>query len=297
MSFKFGLVADVQHADKDDGHTEGRVQRYRQAAACLEAAVQHWQQHAADLAFVLTLGDIIDGNVTPEHTEADLQRVAGSFDRLAATLDVQHVVGNHCLAVGRRTLLQRLRIGGSVAYRMLHIAPNWRLIILDTTEMSGHSGYPTDSPLGQEAQQYMSSHPMSDREPHMHPWNGGCGAEQMQWLRSELAAADAAGDRVLVAAHHQVGQGAARATHMAWNWRDIQSTLLSRKAFVAFFAGHDHVGGYADIDGRHFVTLEAMLEAPDGGNSYGIVEVDKIAIHIDGLGTAVTNRTLKLLEN
>lgn len=29
---------------------------------------------------------------------------------------------------------------------------------------------------------------------------------------------------------------------------------------MAFFAGHDHVGGYADIDGRHFVTLEAMLE-------------------------------------
>lgn len=57
-----------------------------------------------------------------------------------------------------------------------------------------------------------------------------------------------------------VSAGAARATHMAWNWRDIQSTLLASKAFAAFFAGHDHEGGYSDIDGRHFVTLEAMLE-------------------------------------
>jgi hypothetical protein len=47
---------------------------------------------------------------------------------------------------------------------------------------------------------------------------------------------------------------------MAWNWRELQSVLLASKAFMALFAGHDHEGGYAEIDGRHFVTLEAMLE-------------------------------------
>jgi hypothetical protein len=47
---------------------------------------------------------------------------------------------------------------------------------------------------------------------------------------------------------------------MAWNWREIQSILLASKAFQALFAGHDHEGGYAEIDGRHFVTLKAMLE-------------------------------------
>jgi hypothetical protein len=155
---------------QDDGTTEGRVQRYRQAPACLDAAVDYWLQHATDLAFVLTLGDIIDGNVTPEKTDADLERVACKFDRLvsgmpsrhgcydvlllgapcwlsrntqgimlgimqAEKLPVHHVVGNHCLAVGRAALLPRLGVEGATAYRTIPIAPGWRLIILDTTVM------------------------------------------------------------------------------------------------------------------------------------------------------------------
>ena len=51
----------------------------------------------------------------------------------AGSLAVHHVVGNHCLAVGRPALLRRLAIEGDVAYRAVHIAPGWRLIILDTT--------------------------------------------------------------------------------------------------------------------------------------------------------------------
>ncbi len=36
--------------------------------------------------------------------------------------------------------------------------------------------------------------------------------------------------------------------------------MLGSAAFAVYFAGHDHCGGYAEIDGRHFITLEAMLE-------------------------------------
>ena len=51
----------------------------------------------------------------------------------AGSLAVHHVVGNHCLSVGRPALLRRLAIEGDVAYRAVHIASGWRLIILDTT--------------------------------------------------------------------------------------------------------------------------------------------------------------------
>lgn len=54
--------------------------------------------------------------------------------------------------------------------------------------------------------------------------------------------------------------GAARPTHMAWNCRELQGVLLGSPAFAVFFCGHDHMGGYAEINGRHFITLEAMLE-------------------------------------
>lgn len=96
---------------------------------------------------------------------------------------------------------------------------------------------------------------------------------------------------MIVAAHHQVGQGAVRPTHAAWNSRDIQAALLGSPAFRLFLAGHDHMGGYACIDGRHFVTLEALVEAPQGGNSYAVVEVRPHEIRIAGAGT-VTSRSL-----
>mmetsp|Transcript_14247 Transcript_14247/g.43033 ORF Transcript_14247/g.43033 Transcript_14247/m.43033 type:complete len:217 (-) Transcript_14247:394-1044(-) len=206
-------------------------------------------------------------------------------------LPLHHVIGNHCLSVDRATFLTRLRQPAS--YHRIQVAPGWRLLLLDTTEMSGHSGYPPDSSLGQEAAQYLDNHPLSDSEPHMHNWNGGIGKAQLKWLEEELASASEAGNRCLVAGHHQVGQGAARASHMAWNWRSIQRVLLASPAFAVFFAGHDHMGGYSCAAARHFVTLEAMLEAPVGSNAYAIVTCRDTDIQIDGRGS-VTSRTLQL---
>lgn len=49
---------------QDDGHTEGRTQRYREAVEKLKAAVEHWSRCKETLSFVLNLGDIINGNST-----------------------------------------------------------------------------------------------------------------------------------------------------------------------------------------------------------------------------------------
>lgn len=87
--------------------------------------------------------------------------------------------------------------------------------------------------------------------------------------------------------------GAARATHMAWNWREVLAVLLASPAFKLALAGHDHVGGYAAIEGRHFITLEALLEAPPAGNAYGVVHVHPGRLVLEGHGT-VTSRELPL---
>ena len=51
-------------------------------------------------------------------------------------------------------------------------------VIVD--QMSGHSGYPEDSPQAVEAAEFATSHPRSEEEPHMFPWNGGVTAEQLR---------------------------------------------------------------------------------------------------------------------
>lgn len=75
---------------------------------------------------------------------------------------------------------------------------------------------------------------MSDDDPQMSSWNGGITQRQLRWLQHELAAADVAGERVLVASHHQLGHGAARATHMAWNWREVQQVGGARQQDPVF---------------------------------------------------------------
>lgn len=71
-----------------------------------------------------------------------------------------------------------------------------------------------------------------------------------RWVEGELAAAAAVGERVLVAAHHPVGAGSGRATHQAWNWRELHqllrgaaSTAAGAPVVTVVFTGHDHVGG------------------------------------------------------
>ena len=65
---------------------------------------------------------------------------------------------------------------------------------------------------------------------------------------------------MIVAAHHQACKGAARPTHLAWNWREIRAALVASKSAKLYLAGHDHMGGYVEDSGVHWVTVEAMLE-------------------------------------
>ncbi len=63
-------------------------------------------------------------------------------------------------------------------------------------------------------------------------WNGGVGRKQLDWLRSELLSAEAAGEKVISAGHHPIGEGSARRTHMAWNWRELQQVRWRVKGRV-----------------------------------------------------------------
>ena len=84
-------------------------------------------------------------------------------------LPAHHVVGNHCLSVPRVTLLARLRIPGS--YYSVQLAPGWRLVVLDTTELSGHSGFDPDSEAGREAAAFLAAHPLGPENPQV-AWRG-----------------------------------------------------------------------------------------------------------------------------
>lgn len=276
---------------QDNGDTEGRVQRYRQVPKKLREALIALRDLSPTAS--IHLGDIVNGNSTQEKNDSDFETVASIFEQHSGSFPQHYVLGNHCLAAGRPTLISRLGIPTS-GYYSVPLATGWRLIVLDTTEMSGHSEYPPGSSQYTEAREYEAAHPLNDENPQMSPWNGGITKSQFDWLKLQLSEAEQNGERVFVAAHHQVGLGAARATHMAWNWKEIQDVLLESPSFALLLAGHDHLGGYAELGNKkHFVTIEALLEVPEDSNAYAIAKVYRDRIEIEGFGT-VTSRQLAL---
>lgn len=75
---------------QDDGGTEGRVQRYREAPGKLEAAVEHWLGRRQELSLILNLGDIINGNKQhPVAGTTSLSMLAASSGQIL-NIDTDH---------------------------------------------------------------------------------------------------------------------------------------------------------------------------------------------------------------
>ena len=123
----------------------------------------------------------------------------------------------------------------------------------------------------------------------MSSWNGGISKRQMEWFKAQLESAETNEERVIVACHHQFGEGGARATHMAWNCKEIEDVCLKSSAFRLALAGHDHEGGYSSgrstTGKQHFLTLQGLVEAPSEGNAYAMLRVFEDKIEVAGVGT------------
>lgn len=351
--FSVGLVADIQYADMADSHVEGRTQRFRECPGKLERALAAMvgaegggsppAPRREKLAVLLTLGDVINGNREDAALNpSDLETVASLIDAAfppQGDIPVYHVLGNHCLDLPKAQVTERLRFppsalpdsaddGGDSEGRsgasstppacysvLLH--PGWRLIALDTTEMSGHAQDSSDSARAREAREYSHRHPLTEGDespnPQMSPWNGGPGPRQVEWLRDELQRAAESSEKCVVAGHHQVGPGkCVRRTHAAWNWREVSEVVSGGRLkggvevsdasspspppspAVLYLAGHDHMGGYARAGGVHFLTLEAIVEAPQGGNAFAVLDFYEGKIVVQGFGSA-TSRVLDLV--
>jgi len=104
--FAFGLVADVQAADKDSGS-----RHYRETPARLAACVADWNTNR--LQFVVQLGDLIEGYPRDQQkSREDYVRLLGIYTQAAAR--AYSALGNHCVSAGRPWLLTQL--GLSQAY-------------------------------------------------------------------------------------------------------------------------------------------------------------------------------------
>ncbi len=279
-AFSFGIVSDVQYADKP---TAGR-RAYRDSLAKAARCVEAW--NAEPIAFAVELGDFTDDR-TETGTREDLARILGAFKSLK--VPIRHVLGNHGpVTAGRRAYLEGL---GLERAHYDFAAPGWRFVVLDATGLH-LSAWPDGSKRRAQSRAYHEQH-RGKGKPEFAKYNGGIDPEQLVWLHDVLKKAAGARERVAVFCHLPVVAEASSRGHLLWNHGEVLALLDACPTFAAWFAGHDHRGGYACRKGVHHVTLEGMVESPSDGNAFGTVDVFPDRLVLRGSGS-LTSRTLAL---
>lgn len=271
--FCFGVVTDVHHADKD---TAGQ-RHYRSARDNLTRAVEDFNR--CGVAFAVQLGDLIDGS---DRAAAEVDEILTVFRGLDAP--VVHVLGNHDFAgISRATLTQRLGLKRGY-YDFAAGAVHF--IVLDSLEVSVCGGWDVQSDHYREGQRVLDQL-RGEGAPNAFEWNGGIGPVQRRWLAERLEQIERAGCPAIVFSHLPLEPQGEK--HTLWNAAEMAELLESYPAVEAFFCGHRHADRYARQGGVHYVTLEALVEAPQE-NAYAVVHVRPDRMIVEGRG-AMKGRT------
>ncbi len=258
--FLFGVIADVQYANKDSAESR----KYRESIKTLGETVSHLNsKNLIDNAsyigahrkpsFVVQLGDIIDGG---PNAQADLDATLGVYNKIKARK--YHVLGNHdFVGPNRKTVLDKLRM--KKAYYDFRKG-KYRFVVLDTTDISLSGGWPGNSENYRLAEEFLEK--LKQRKaPNAEDWNGAVGTEQKQWLDKVLSDAEKRKQKVIVFGHHPLTPANDR--HNLWNSDEIIEIFESHNCVAAYLAGHRHSDDYTWQNGICYVTIEGMIESTD----------------------------------
>lgn len=262
--FSFGVMADIQYADKDDAGPR----RYRQSLR----KVEEWRKTIAGekLAFVVHLGDLFDEG---------LDNIAPALKALRSVHPiVRHVLGNHDYSVPRQTVLERL--GLKRAYYDFALQ-GWRFIVIDGMDVAAKGGWPDQHPNAIEGRRMLEELKRGGIL-NANDWNGAAGRAQLEWLSRTLDDASSKGQRALVFGHFPLLPEACRPDHVMWNYAEVIDALDTSKAASAYFNGHDHRGGIGVRGGLHYVTFKGLVEH-EPADSCRIVDVysDRLSLRGD----------------
>ncbi|XP_028990403.1 manganese-dependent ADP-ribose/CDP-alcohol diphosphatase [Betta splendens] len=315
--FTFGVIADIQYADIDDGYNynQTRMRYYRSSLKLVRNALDSWSESAVKPDFILQLGDIIDGfNKRDGTSEEALDTVLRELS--SGPAELHHVWGNHELYNFSRSALLRSRLNSSAvrddssfgaarlgsdvyAYHFSPV-PGFRFVVLDAYDVSL---------LGREesSEQYRSAMDIikqynANEDLNCPPvyvglqqrftmFNGGFSKDQLGWLDSVLSTADEKQERVTILSHLPVHPCSTTPICLAWNYDEVLAVIRSHSSVVCFIAGHDHDGGYCcdKETAVHHLTLEGVIETPPNSNAFGIVSVYKDRMVLKGSGRIMDN--------
>jgi len=293
--FSFGVIADVQYADHDDGWNFAKTyaRHYRNSLIILKEAVKMWKA-TPNIAFIAQLGDLIDGlNSKMGHSTKSLELLLKQLE----DFKVYHLVGNHELYNFPRnelhSFLNTQPVNGK-AYYDFSPCSGWRVLVLDTFEFCT-----IQSETRAEALKFLKLYNPNDVSNYQSDWtkdltglnrrflpyNGAVSKIQLEWLTQALTKSTEIKEKVIILTHVPLNPDSCSPSTLLWNYDEVLTVLHSFKCVVACLAGHDHQGGYTrDAHGIHYRTFEAPLETPLGENAFGVIHVYEDKLILKGSG-------------
>ncbi|XP_060568658.1 manganese-dependent ADP-ribose/CDP-alcohol diphosphatase-like isoform X2 [Ruditapes philippinarum] len=278
----FGVIADVQYADADDGYNFSKTNRryYRTALKMLDKAVMIWNKDSLKKPqFVLQLGDAIDGlNKRQNTSESGLADVLKSFANFEGC--VYHIWGNHEYYNFTREYLMKssLYSGNTLhstpvpgkVYYTCEPHPYLRIIALDTYEVS-MLAKPANTSQSQLANEYMANNLNRDKNSgagligdmrRFVRFNGALSEEQIKWMRTNLQEAERLRQNVIIIGHCGVFAEATDPSCLCWNAPEVlQEIQANSDSVLCYLSGHDHAGGMAfDEKNILHIALPGVLE-------------------------------------
>ncbi|MGB2403620.1 MAG: metallophosphoesterase [Akkermansiaceae bacterium] len=260
-SFSIAAVADIQYADADPRG----AREPREGIARIKNAISHWNKR--DLDWGVVLGDIIDwddieyGKFPKQTVETTPKSWKNTRAILAAwnTLNVPNykVLGNHDYYVPYKdadglskpaSVFRAFGFKDKAYYEFAH--KGYRFIVLDG-DMS-HLNHDIESEAYKEAK----AHYDSLKGPARGIWSAGISTKQMDWLKEVLTDALNKNEPTVIMCHYPMHKP--YGGHTLYNAAEMTTLLNQFPNVVMWLNGHNHAGGYANIEGRHHLNLKGM---------------------------------------
>ncbi|MDO1581446.1 metallophosphoesterase [Rhizobium oryzicola] len=263
---RIGVIADPQYADLDPNPALNRY--FRESVAKISAAIETFE--GEDLAFVITLGDLIDRgfeNFAPA---------------LAAYAPSRHeclfLPGNHDYLIAPEKIADLPTVLGMPApYYSFHKA-GIRFLIINGCEDSLFAT--ADNLERQEQARRRLLALKAEGAANAMDWNAGLTDTQFAWIEAELAAAKAAGEPVIVMGHYPIYP---EHDHNLWDWQRLAKLFEQNPQVIAYLCGHNHQGNLGRFGNTWCINFRGMVDTP-AENAFAILNLHAAHIEIQGFG-------------
>jgi len=265
---RVGIFADL-HAHDTNSPLDAflMVEWDERLGACVDA-MNAWP---ADL--MIQLGDFVNGRFVLGAELGNADRIAeilAAADAVYARFDGPryHVLGNH--DVGDLTKAAFLKGVGADALTQSFDAGGYHFVLLDAQfRLDG-----------------------SDRANEFWYMQGCVPPQVLEWLEEDLVATELP---TIVCLHQRLDLDFEQRTGgpEVANYLEVRAVLEASGDVVAVFQGHDHWGGYSQIEGIHYVTFSALIGRIGGKEpTWAHVTLDPMArtIEIEGVGEQANYR-------